>query len=761
MRGAALLSLLVLSAVEGPVPAARAAPGGATADKTSPEARRKVLELSRTLLVETGLMFKAYDRNAGIDEDEFYNFHSEWSDSKDQARNRKRQRIFGVKVSTDGTFVASTLAYDWRHVESVIAVTPEGTEVPARPIGISRSGRLMWFKADGLAFPDIPVPRGGPLRPGAEILLAHADFDDGRKRVGVTPVTLEEVLWLDRGTPREVASSLHGELSESLEAVFSKEGDWLGVDPRQSRLAPDGSWKVAPWQLEGDRLPWEQWLAAAKKAAAALESRLPVVHLRFRLDKGAPGPGETSLLDKSDQQRAVKERSDVGLPVRRGLVFVPSDIERGLVRRLESVTVTVKGKTLPARFIGVTRELEGYLLEADVAAPAAAPDPPADGGLFIAHSLRYFGGRIDLRMHPETFEGTDRGYKDVLTRRVSIELHPHNAVFSDLAGETFGYELRSRRYESEPEKESWREPRAIARFFSAAELDKAFSPPEKAVDALLQPNPADVVRGKPWLGVETQGITPDLAKELKIERETLDGTRGQLVTFVYPGSPAEKLKLLPGDLLLTLRDRAKKDELPIAADGESPEDGQDGRWWRTWFIRKTPVTEALAHFDVGTRVQLSYAHAHAVKTADLTLEQGPPDFESAPKYKAPRTGLTAKDITYDVRNILRLADVKGVLVYDVDSGSPANVAEIDPMDMVVAVGSRPVAGLKDFQAIVRQEQARGAESVRLSLRYLNDTRFADLKFSPRSEKEGPAESVTETDDYGDDGGDGDGGEELP
>ena len=61
-----------------------------------------------------------------------------------------------------------------------------------------------------------------------------------------------------------------------------------------------------------------------------------------------------------------------------------------------------------------------------------------------------------------------------------------------------------------------------------------------------------VTRG--WIGVEAQEITPELA-----ETFGLGDTAGSLITGVQRGSPADLGGIRPGDILLSLGDKAIKD----------------------------------------------------------------------------------------------------------------------------------------------------------------------------------------------------------
>lgn len=738
--GAAFLIALSLT-----VPAAGEdfpAPGDPFEHKALPPAlRAKLADQARQALVEVGIAFKPFDPAEGRSEDTEYYLFSDFDFGLVKLpKMGQRKRVFGVLVDADGTFAADLYAYDWRHVESVVALGPDGREHPARPLGIARRGRMMWFRAPALARA-LPPCRRTPLKAGSRYfnVTPTMDGEEARGQLDINPLVLEEALWLDPGfRARKITSPKHWGGGFGGEMVFTETGEWTGIDPMHYWLEPDGSWKVHPEDLAAGRLDWERWEQALDRLTRRLEGRLAAVHLRFRQIRGAK---DESGYGRDDALKKLKERSDAGLPVGPRLIVVPDELDPPLVRRLESLTVAVGGRSVPARFLGVLKEFNGYLVETDSALeplgdPTAAPPP--DGELLAAHEVRFRGGRVDLRPHPVHFEGRARGYQDALTRRVSPEV-AGGAVLSTLEGVPFGAALTQRRFESAIETESeysMSKPSPIVRVYAFSELAELFADPGPRIDPLVVPLTLQETRKRVWLGVETQDVTPDLAKELGLERETHDATRGQLVTFVYPGSPAGRLGIAPGDVVLKVRDLMKKDDIPVPPSAERRSWGREDEWWREWFVRRTPLTETLERFRPGARVQLTWARGQREKTADLTLEEGPPDFESAPRVKDDRTGLTVKEITYDVRQTLRYgADVRGVLVHEVEPGSPADVADIDPPEIVEEIDGRPVTTLEDFAKRLAQAAARRQDAVRMRVRMLNDSRYVDLKFAkPGAEK---------------------------
>ena len=79
--------------------------------------------------------------------------------------------------------------------------------------------------------------------------------------------------------------------------------------------------------------------------------------------------------------------------------------------------------------------------------------------------------------------------------------------------------------------------------------------------------------------------------------------------------------------------------------------------------------------------------------------QGP----SADQFQETSIGLTVRELTYEVRKVLRLpADAPGVVVSKVESGSKAAVAQIGPYEIISAVNGQPATSLKEFERLVRQ-----------------------------------------------------------
>jgi serine protease Do len=203
--------------------------------------------------------------------------------------------------------------------------------------------------------------------------------------------------------------------------------------------------------------------------------------------------------------------------------------------------------------------------------------------------------------------------------------------------------------------------------------------------------PSDLARGvagellrrgdvhRSWLGLEVQplikgrpGYAPD---------------RGALVASVAPGSPAAEAGLRPGDVLLSFQGAP----VNVRHDEELPA-----------FHRRELET------PVGTSVELTYERwtfaPDAISRTEstiraVTVERGPAQGKEA---ELASLGMTARELTRLAAAELKRAPGSGVLVTGVRSGSPAAEAKppLQPEDVVVALGARPVRSLEDLSAAV-------------------------------------------------------------
>ena len=179
-----------------------------------------------------------------------------------------------------------------------------------------------------------------------------------------------------------------------------------------------------------------------------------------------------------------------------------------------------------------------------------------------------------------------------------------------------------------------------------------------------------VTRG--WLGVGIQPVTPDIAKSLGRAETT-----GVLVASVSEGSPAEKAGLKAGDIITEYDGRKveRASDLPRAVAGTPV-----GRDVRLGVVRDgTPMTLTA-------------------KVAALDAKE-PREAERGERAK-PTLGLAVQPLTPALAQQLGVKATQGLVVQNVQDGSPAADAGFERGDVIVEVNKKPVKSVADLKETV-------------------------------------------------------------
>jgi serine protease Do len=180
-----------------------------------------------------------------------------------------------------------------------------------------------------------------------------------------------------------------------------------------------------------------------------------------------------------------------------------------------------------------------------------------------------------------------------------------------------------------------------------------------------------VVRG--WLGVTIQPVTADLAKSFHLPQAT-----GALVSAVAPDSPAQKAGVKQGDVIVAYNGRkvARSDDLPRV-------------------VAETPVGHeaTLEVLRDGKPVTLR------AQVARLQEEQAVAQASSSER---PSLGVAVQTLTPALAQQLGLDETRGVLVRQVQDGSPADAAGLRAGDVIVEVNRKPVKSAEELRSAVER-----------------------------------------------------------
>ncbi len=179
-----------------------------------------------------------------------------------------------------------------------------------------------------------------------------------------------------------------------------------------------------------------------------------------------------------------------------------------------------------------------------------------------------------------------------------------------------------------------------------------------------------VTRG--WIGISVQSVTPEIAQALGLR-----GTQGSLVGEVVAGGPADAAGIKRGDVIISFdgKEIKKIADLPM-------------------LVAETPVGKTAEVKVMRNSKELTLT----VKVAEMPTGKIP----ALGQLPQEGLGLTVRDITPEVMNELRLKDKSGVLVVDVQPGSPADDAGIQVGDLIKEVNRVPVRSLNEYNSALNK-----------------------------------------------------------
>ena len=200
--------------------------------------------------------------------------------------------------------------------------------------------------------------------------------------------------------------------------------------------------------------------------------------------------------------------------------------------------------------------------------------------------------------------------------------------------------------------------------------------------------------GNGWLGVAIQTVTDDLA-----EMFDLDEPVGALVAEVTSGGPAEKAGIERGDIITHFKGRKvlQSSDLPAM------------------------ITRTLG----GEEVQIRVLRGGRQHTITVTLGERMERIGSR-EQNYTDWGMTVAEISDEHIQRYRLSDdQQGIVVTNVESSGPAELAGIRPGDVIEEVNRQAVCSIYDFT--IALEEAEQAETLLLLGRRGNFTSFFALR----------------------------------
>ncbi len=512
-------------------------------------------------------------------------------------------------------------------------------------------------------------------------------------------------------------------------------------------LDPEGKWKAAPaeWPT-ATPAQVDEALKAIKKTTDAAILR---VHLSFRSPKTGEDQNEAYRYRRNngDEENAT-ERDVLGVLVGPQKLIVLAELNQGQTARLQKVTAYGSdGKAIPAEFESSYKDFGAIVVK--LAAPREGAIKLAEIDLPKLKTQPLYLAEIEVKGEQRT-EYFDRRWiadlklgwrRQLVPDSVSQSKRP-TFVFNDKS-ELVSLPILHR----DSSRNEYATPDAIE--LLATYLKPVIADSTSLADSSNIPLSEEDEARTAWLGVELQSLTADLARLNKVSELTDDGESGALVTFVYPDSPAAKLGINPGAILLRLWDPSKPTPIKITADqyqfaemafpwdryAELPEQYFD-RVPRPWPPANGALSQVITKVGFGKQAEIEFVQNGKTMRVPLPVEISPAHYDTAKKFDHSASGLTVRDMTYELRRYFQIdAKAPGVIISNIEAGSKASRIGLKPFEYITQVNNIEVHNVAEFE-----KAAKDSNELKLSVKRYMTGRAVTIKLDAPTTAPGEGEA---------------------
>ncbi len=520
--------------------------------------------------------------------------------------------------------------------------------------------------------------------------------------------------------------------------IVDSKGTPVGIST-YGELPFDGSWKGSP--LDWPAYTPEEYANKLKAMESAVESGLLQVTLNFRSPKA---DNESRYSWRDDDDENATEIHAAGLLIKSSELLILSNLANQQTARLETIQVKLPdGETTVAKFGTSLREYGCFT--ATLEKPLPNPMPLYTGDItrlrkemLFTTTYQFYGDTPIKRYQHCRISGFELGYESKVFPSMGWS---SEYLFVFTPENKLACIPLMRRKLVKDDDDYWSSDSADQTpvqyvLDHVADL-KEYGDPNNAPVSEIEENRIA------WLGVEMQDLDEELATINNVSKITRNGEIGAIVSFVYPESPAAKLGIEMGDILINLHHADHYRPIPIDT-GDSSGFGYNFPWDRLdnipeeyfseipkpWPTAQNTLNRKLTSLGFGETVELEYCRDGEVKKASFEIVESPAHYDSAKRYKSEDLGITVRDLTYEVRRFFHLkADDPGVIVSKIEPGSKASVAGLRPYEIITLLNDQPVTDADTFKA---QLESQGSE-LRLTVKRMTRTRV--VKVNQEQDKE--------------------------
>jgi len=227
---------------------------------------------------------------------------------------------------------------------------------------------------------------------------------------------------------------------------------------------------------------------------------------------------------------------------------------------------------------------------------------------------------------------------------------------------------------------------------------------QRRIEVTPEPGDEDTMvvlgdEGASWLGVESQEISSEKAKELKLPAE-----RGVLLERIVPDSPAAKAGLKDNDVITEINGQRVEGAAQFRRMIREIPAGRSVQFtvWRDGHAQTFSVTLGKSE-DHGNMWFKTAPRAFSFQLPNIEVpEVAPmPDMDwggyGVLAGSRPRLGIDAEDLSGQFGAYFGAPDGEGVLVREVNAGSPAEKAGVKSGDVITSLNGERIRSLGDLR----------------------------------------------------------------
>lgn len=645
----------------------------------------------------------------------------------------------GFLVAADRLITSDPLVHP-RFVKEIVVRVGDETRSASVSRVFSEQGAIELTLDEPVEAGPLDFSTGGGDRPSFAVIPHQSD---GRWIVTVKPIGSS--VSLDGSDPKvtevDQAAILVSAAGAPVTLNFSSAMPADGQPP-----APPGEWTGL------DRDGYDRKLADLEMLT---KQAMPRIHLSFRSPAGETAEENMMMSGRffpgrDDEEANKTERDVTGLVISERRILVPVGLDAETTARLRRMTVHLDdGRELEASFAASLKDYKAFVIETDEPLPASlelsqiSPEDLIDVALLAARHEQH-GESSETHVGRQRISSHELGWRRQLEPQVPAYDRGEPLYLFDQEMNLVALPMSRRKIEEEVYYAREGAPLMLARYLRPVIADL-----EAYTDVNNVPRGEEDENRLAWLGAELQELTPELAQLNNVSAQTSGGQNGALVSFVYPDSPAEKLGLEAGVILLRLHvpgraapltieavsDRMSSYPFPWEQLDEVPEAYFD-QLPRPWPSARSGLAETLTTVGIGETVELEYVQDGELQRTEIEIEQSPPHYDNAARLEHTASGLTLREMTYEVRRYFQLEpDAPGLMIHEIEPGSIASKSGLKPREYITHVNDTAIRSREDFADAVR-----GEDAVRLQVIRFNEGRVVRLPLPQGDEEGGEAEA---------------------